>query len=160
MNIFKISIRTLFIMTILPSNLVAQDVEIKTSIINADALFNPTPYGFSHAVVAENVNKIAYIAGQGGEDKNGYLDSKFENQVKQAYKNLKVAIEATGGTPKNVTKITTYVVNYDPAMLTVMTTELVSMFKQHLPAQTLIPVPRLALDGMLFEVDAVVVLND
>jgi enamine deaminase RidA (YjgF/YER057c/UK114 family) len=33
------------------------------------------------------------------------------------------------------------------------------MFGKTLPAQTLVPVPRLAVDGMLFEVEAVVVLD-
>jgi enamine deaminase RidA (YjgF/YER057c/UK114 family) len=40
-----------------------------------------------------------------------------------------------------------------------MTEAVKRTFGDALPAQTLVPVPRLALDGMLFEVDAVAVLD-
>ncbi len=61
--------------------------------------------------------------------------------------------------PHQVTKITTYVVDYQPTMLDVMTQQVKATFGEALPAQTLVPVPSLALDGMLFEVDATVVLD-
>ena len=130
-----------------------------TQLVNPDNLFDPALYGFSHAVVVKGAQHIAYIAGQGGEDANGKLPDNFSKQVRQAYKNLLSAVEATGANPHNVTKLTTYVVNYDQSMLEVMTRELKLAFGEHLPAQTLVPVPRLALDGMLFEVDAVAVLD-
>ncbi|MBO6549797.1 MAG: RidA family protein, partial [Rhizobiales bacterium] len=44
----------------------------------------------------------------------------------------------------------------DQSKLITMTKYLNQTFKGWLPAQTLVPVPRLAIDGMLFEVDAVV----
>ena len=48
---------------------------------------------------------------------------------------------------------------YDQALLPVMTEHVKAMFGAELPAQTLVPVPRLALDGMLFEVDAMVIVD-
>ncbi|MCL6417560.1 Rid family hydrolase [Aestuariirhabdus sp. Z084] len=68
-------------------------------------------------------------------------------------------MDAVNAKPEQVTKITTYVVDYHPDRLTTMTEHLRSLFGDTLPAQTLVPVPRLALDGMLFEVDAVAVLD-
>ncbi len=116
--------------------------------------------GYSHAVVAEGSNRIAYIAGQGGEDETSALSSDFAEQVRQAYDNLATALDAVGATPQQVTKLTTYVVDYDPSMLDVMTRHANEIFGTSLPAQTLVPVPRLALDGMLFEVDAIAVLDE
>jgi len=137
----------------------AEDPHVELTIINPSDLYDPTPNGYSHAVVAKGGNRLAYIAGQGGEDGTGSLSPLFANQVKQAYANLRTALEAVGAKPNQVTRITTYVANYDPTMLQVMSKEVVATFGDALPAQTLVPVPRLALDGMLFEVDAVAVLD-
>ena len=68
-------------------------------------------------------------------------------------------MEAANVNPNQVVKLTTYVVNYDQSMLDVMTEHVVKTFGKALPAQSLVPVPRLALDGMLFEVDAVAVID-
>lgn len=128
-------------------------------IVNPPALFDPAPNGFSHAVVATGVSRIAYIAGQGGENGDGKLPPVFAEQVRQAYANLRIALAAAGARPNQVTKITTYVVGYDQTMLEVMTRYVKETFGDRLPAQTLVPVPRLALDGMLFEVDAIAVTH-
>lgn len=127
-------------------------------IVNPDGLYDPAPNGYSHAVVATNISKVVFIAGQGGEDSSGTLSPSFEDQVKQAYANLKTAIEAVGATPNQVLKITTYVADYEQDKLGIMSKYLNETFKGWLPAQTLVPVPRLALDGMLFEVDAYIAI--
>lgn len=77
----------------------------------------------------------------------------------QAYRNLRIVLDELNASPQQVTRINTYVVNYDPSMLEVMTHYVKETFGDSLPAQTLVPVPRLALDGMLFEVDATAVLD-
>ena len=132
---------------------------IELIVVNPAALYDPAPNGYSHTVIVNNASKTAYIAGQGGEDATGALSPEFEAQVRQAYANLRVALDAIGAEPNQVAKLTTYVVDYDESLLEVMTEAVVSMFGEALPAQTLVPVPRLALDGMLFEVDAVAILN-
>ncbi|WP_340678191.1 Rid family hydrolase [Paraglaciecola sp.] len=135
-----------------------QSIELK--IVNPTELYDPVPNGYSHAVVAKGGGRIAYIAGQGGEDKSGALSTKFSEQVKQAYQNMLITLQAMDAKPNQVTKITTYVVDYNPSLLEEMTKQVKMMFGDALPAQTLVPVPRLALDGMLFEVDAIVILDD
>ncbi len=132
---------------------------VALTIVNPKGLFDPAPNGFSHAVVAAGGSRLAFIAGQGGEDASGVLAPDFAAQVAQAYAKLRRALEAVGAQPEQVTKITTYVVDYDPGLLAVMTYHVKQTFGRQLPAQTLVPVPRLALDGMLFEVDAVAVLD-
>jgi len=140
---------------LITGNALAETVQ-SPRIINPDTLYNPAPYGYSHIVVSGN---SAFIAGQGGENKQGQLAKDFEDQVKQAYHNLSHALKALDATPNQVVKINTYVVNYDQSKLEIMSKYLNETFRGWLPAQTLIPVPRLAIDGMLFEVDATVMLN-
>lgn len=132
---------------------------VTTNIVNPDGLYDPAPYGYSHVVISKGGSSIAHIAGQGGEDKEGKLPPEFAKQVEQAYKNLRVALDSIHAKPNQVAKITTYVVNYDQSMLDVMTLYVKQMFGDELPAQTLVPVPRLAIDGMLFEVDAVAIID-
>lgn len=132
---------------------------VTTAIVNPDELYDPAPNGYSHAVVASGGSRVAYIAGQGGENGQGVLPESFADQVAQAYRNLRTVLHELDASPQQVTRINTYVVNYDPSMLEVMTRYVKETFGDALPAQTLVPVPRLALDGMLFEVDATAVLE-
>ncbi len=125
-------------------------------IVNPPALYDPAPNGYSHALFS---NDLVFIAGQGGENQKGDLAPDFETQVAQAYQNLATALAAAGAGPEQVVKLTTYVVDHDQTKLAVLTRQLKSAFGNHLPTQTLVPVPRLALDGMLFEVDAIAVLD-
>ncbi|MDJ0760549.1 MAG: RidA family protein [Woeseiaceae bacterium] len=127
--------------------------------VNPSELYDPTPNGYSHAVVASSGTRVAYIAGQGGEDRSGALSPTFEDQVRQACSNLEAVLLSVGATPGKVARITTYVVDYDESKLKVMTNHIQALFGDKLPAQTLVPVPRLALDGMLFEVDATAILD-
>lgn len=142
-----------------PANTAAQETGIKLAVVNPAGRYDPTSHGYSHAIIAEGGARVAYIAGQGGEDRSGALSPDFADQVRQAYENLRIVLDGVGAKPHQVTKITTYVVNYDQSMLDVMTLYVEKTFGDSLPAQTLVPVPRLALDGMLFEVDAVAVLD-
>ena len=65
----------------------------------------------------------------------------------------------SGQGPTRVAKLTVIVVDHDMSKLEVLTRNVVAMFGDTLPAQTLVPVPRLAVDPMLFEVEAVVILD-
>ncbi|PON16834.1 enamine deaminase RidA [Candidatus Entotheonella serta] len=150
----------LFVLSALtPTNATAQKSNVKLTIVNPAGLYNPAPNGYSHAIVAEGGARLAFIAGQSGEDPTGALSLMFAEQVKQAYANLRTALDAVGAKPHQVAKITTYVVDYDQSMLGVMTQHVQEMFGDSLPTQTLVPVPRLALDGLRFEVEAIAVLD-
>jgi len=129
-----------------------------TAIVNPPTLYDPAPNGYSHAVAVEGHVKLVFIAGQGGELSDGTLPAGFDTQVKQAYRNLLAVIAAAGADPDHVIKLTTYPVDYDESKLATMTRHLIAAFGDHLPAQTLVPVHRLALEEMLFEVEAVVAI--
>ena len=53
-----------------------------------------------------------------------------------------------------------YVVNHDEVKLKQLTSEILEIWGEQTPVQTLVPVPRLALDDMLFEVDAIAVIPE
>lgn len=141
-----------------PTVATAAASDVNVTIVNPAKRYDPTAHGYSHAVISQGEVRTAYIAGQGGDDRSGALSPEFAGQVKQAYANLRIVLETIGATPAQVTKITTYVVDYDQSKLEVMAHYVRETFGDALPAQTLVPVPRLALDGMLFEVDAIAVL--
>ncbi|KZK81039.1 Endoribonuclease L-PSP [Pseudovibrio sp. W64] len=130
----------------------------KLSIVNPQSLYDPSAHGYSVSVVAPAGARIAYVSGQGGADDKGAYSPEFSVQVKQAYANLKKVLDALDATPAQVAKLTVYVVEHDPSKLGVLTQNVMEMFGKTLPAQTLVPVPKLAIDPMLFEVEAVVIL--
>ncbi|MBB3656434.1 enamine deaminase RidA (YjgF/YER057c/UK114 family) [Rhizobium sp. BK650] len=70
-----------------------------------------------------------------------------------------MALKALGARPDQVAKLTVYVVDHDMSKLELLTRNVKEMFDETLPAQTLVPVPKLAIDPMLFEVEAVVILD-
>jgi enamine deaminase RidA (YjgF/YER057c/UK114 family) len=129
------------------------------TIVNPKDLYDPTPNGYSRAVITPPNARVAYISGQGGQDSTGALSPDFAVQVAQAYANLRAALEGIGAKPNQVAKLTVFVVDHDMSKLGVLTKNVKEMFGEMLPAQTLVPVPKLAIDPMLFEVEAVVVLD-
>lgn len=128
-------------------------------IVNPPHLHDPTPNGYSTAVVTPAAGRLAFVSGQGGQDQTGNLSPEFGNQVEQAYANLAAVLDALGALPKQVVKLTVFVVDHDMSKLGVLTENVKRMFGDTLPAQTLVPVPKLAIDPMLFEVEAVVLLD-
>jgi enamine deaminase RidA (YjgF/YER057c/UK114 family) len=150
----------LIIMTMgLPNRTAANEDDLKLTIVNPQNLYDPSPNGYSTAVIAPPHSRVAYISGQGGQDSTGALSPDFAVQVEQAYANLRTALDALGARPDQVAKLTVFVVDHDMSKLEVLTRKVKEMFGEALPAQTLIPVPKLAIEPMLFEVDAVVILE-
>ncbi|GAA3108549.1 RidA family protein [Rhizobium viscosum] len=128
-------------------------------IVNPSHLHDPTPNGYSTAVITPAAGRLAFISGQGGQDRTGTLSPDFAAQVEQAYANLAAVIDALGARPDQVVKLTVYVVGHDMSKLGILTETVTRLFGNTLPAQTLVPVPKLAIDPMLFEVEAVVLLD-
>ncbi len=142
-----------------PTATTANENDLKLTIVNPQNLYDPTPNGYSTAVIVPREGRLAYISGQGGQDSSGALSPDFAVQVEQAYANLRTALDALGARPDQVAKLTIFVVDHDMSKLEVLTSNVKKMFGAALPAQTLVPVPKLAIDPMLFEVEAVVVLK-
>jgi enamine deaminase RidA (YjgF/YER057c/UK114 family) len=129
------------------------------TLTNPAGLYDPSANGYSHLAQVPGGSRLVFIAGQGGETETGGLSQDFPSQVRQAFANLRIALEAAGAGPRDVAKLTVLIVDHTEAKLHDLGAALDHTFGPGLkPTCTLIPVPRLALDGMLFEVEAVAVL--
>lgn len=127
--------------------------------INPPGLYDPRPNGYSHVAVVSPCSRLVYVSGQGGEDANGALPADFAAQVSQAFANLLTALRAAQAQPRDVAKLTVLVVDHTEARLGVFSAALRAVWADAPPpACTLIPVPRLALDGMLIEIEATAML--
>jgi len=83
--------------------------------VNPDSLFPSVQHGFSQVIVASG-RKTVFISGQTAWDVRKKIvggESLLE-QARQALRNVQVAIEATGGTLKDIVSLRIYSVNYQP----------------------------------------------
>lgn len=128
------------------------------TLLNPAGLYDPAPNGYSHVAVVAAGSRLVYIAGQGGENEAGQLSPDFRTQVRQAFDNLRTAVTAVGASVNDIAKLTVLVVDHSEERLHIFGEEQTRALGDGMkPTCTLIPVPRLALDRMLFEVEAVVV---
>jgi enamine deaminase RidA (YjgF/YER057c/UK114 family) len=131
-------------------------LDVAFELSNPPELYDPRPNGYSHVAAVASGARLLFIAGQGGEDGEGHLSSDFSHQAKQALANLDTALQSQGGSLDKVFKLTLLIVDHTEERLRSWVAEADLIWNDRLhPVCTLIPVPRLALDGMLIEIDAV-----
>ncbi|ASY66449.1 Translation initiation inhibitor (plasmid) [Sinorhizobium sojae CCBAU 05684] len=125
----------------------------KSITVNTDRV--PSPAG--HYSQAKLVGQHLYISGQlpirpGGE---ALADDSFETQAAQALDNLLAILEAAGGNPADLVRVTAYIVGVAnwPRFNQVYAARL----GDSRPARTVVPVPELHY-GYLVEVDAIAVI--
>lgn len=128
-------------------------------ISNPAALFDPKPYGFSHVATVPANSQLIFVAGQGGEENTeGRLSADFRTQLKHSLNNIWIALASQNALMSHVVKVTTLVVDHDQEKLKIIIDEFEQMWPdKKFPVNTLIPVPKLALEGMLVEIDAIAV---
>ena len=124
-------------------------------IINPSTLYNPTPNAYSHVAVVQNFNNIIHVAGQGGEDSKGELSSSFQEQATQVFNNIQHALTAADAKISDIAVLRVLIVDHSDEKHQILIKIMQNLWKNHpFPACTLIPVPRLALEHMLIEVEA------
>lgn len=130
--------------------------------INPTGIFDPTPFAFCHSVQVPSQANLVFISGQSeGVGEGHLLAEDFASQVKSALENLQIILESHAATPAHVVKITVLIVDHNPQKLEIWTSMAKEFWKGYdLPASTLIPVPTLALPGMLIEVDAIAAVSE
>jgi len=127
-------------------------------ISNPEGIYDPRSHGYSHVATVTAAETLVFVAGQGGSRTDGQLSNDFRTQVKIVFENIAIALASKGLVMQNIAKLTTLVVNYDDEKHQVLIEESNKIWSdQKFPVNTLIPVARLALDGMLIEIDATAV---
>ena len=120
----------------------------------------PTPETYTQVVVARGT-KLIFLSGQQPEDVHGKLVGRndFAVQVRQTFTNLGRALAAAGALPKQVAKITIYVVDYQRDYhYPIIENARVTLFGNHKPANVVMGVAALSPD-YLIEVDAVALVD-
>jgi len=126
---------------------------------NPPALFSSEPYGFSQ-VVAASGKRTLYLSGQTAWDAQQRLVGGMDlaAQARQAFANVRTAVEAAGGGLADVVSLRIYVVGYGPEKAAAVGGALRECFPGPArPATTWIGVVSLADPGFLIEVEAIAV---
>jgi enamine deaminase RidA (YjgF/YER057c/UK114 family) len=130
--------------------------------LNPKNLILPGPAGYSH-IAKVNRGTIVYLSGQVPSDASGKIigEGDFEAQVEQIFANLKIAVEAAGGTMADIVKLNYYLVaEVDQANVP----KLRPIRDRYLnvenpPASTFVVVSRLMRPGWLIEIEAVAAIE-
>lgn len=129
--------------------------------INPTSVFRSLDNGFSQAVVASG-RRTLYVSGQTAWDAKRRLvgGADLEAQAKRAFENLKLVVEAAGGTLASVVALRIYVVDYRADNAAAVGSVFRSYFSGDAkPAATWIGVASLADPGFMIEVEATAVLD-
>jgi enamine deaminase RidA (YjgF/YER057c/UK114 family) len=132
----------------------------KPRFINPPTLYKPP--GYSHVVEIKGPGRIVYIAGQLGLDAQGKLvgsPGDFRAQATQAFENLKFALEAVGAGFGDIVKLNNYLTDMTHLpILREVRDRYVNVSAP--PASTTVEISKFALQGALFEVEAVVMMAE
>jgi enamine deaminase RidA (YjgF/YER057c/UK114 family) len=126
--------------------------------LNPETLSAPQTY--SQLVVAQG-SRLIFVAGQVALDRDGNLvgGDDVGAQARQACRNIRAALEAAGAEPEHVVKLTTFVVNHRPDLLSVIASARQEELGDVRAASTLIGVQALARPEFLIEIEALAVVD-
>lgn len=118
----------------------------------------PTPRGYSNGIAG--TGRVVMVGGQIGWDQHGRFPEGFVAQVAQALRNVLAVVQAAGGTPAHVARLTWYVVDIEeyrgalPALGAVYR----ETFGRWYPAMTLVQVTALVERDARVEIEATAIL--
>jgi 2-iminobutanoate/2-iminopropanoate deaminase len=107
---------------------------------------------YSHAVTVQDPTTRLVISGQVGMDADGSVPSSGEAQIAQAFKNLRIILQAHGMDFRNVIKTSAFLT--DRALLPAYRAARDAVFAEHAPASTLLFVSGLADPRWVVEIEA------
>jgi enamine deaminase RidA (YjgF/YER057c/UK114 family) len=128
---------------------------------NPPGLFSTQGLGFTHVVKSAPGTTI-HISGQTAWNADRKLvgGDDLGLQAKQAFENLRIALEAAGAGPRDVVFVRIYVVDYEPAYAGVVGPLMEAFFAGGPPpGSTWIGVSALAVPGFRIEIEATAVVD-
>ncbi len=119
---------------------------------------------FTQVVTASGGGRVAFIAGQGAFDADFALvgAGDLHAQTLQAFRNLRTAVEAVGGSVDSIVSTTMYIVDLDAEKVGIFGRAMAEALDgEPFPpnASTMVGVQALAAEGMLVEVSAIAVVT-
>lgn len=125
--------------------------------INPRAIHEPR--GYTHVVRASGAVTV-YVSGQVGIRPDGSVAEGLAGQAIVAFENLAAALAAAGASPRDVARMTTYVVDYSVDDRAAFIEARSRVFgDDDPPASTLLGVAALARPDLLIEVEAIAVIE-
>jgi 2-iminobutanoate/2-iminopropanoate deaminase len=110
------------------------------------------PTGYTHGVLVTAPARRLIMSGQIGIRPDGVIPDAPQDQIAQAFANLRAVLEAHDMTPANVVKVTTFLTNRD--WLAAYRAARSAFFPTEPPASTLLFVAGLADPALHFEIEA------
>jgi enamine deaminase RidA (YjgF/YER057c/UK114 family) len=135
----------------------SEDID-RLKFVNPAGLYDPRPNEYSHLAVFPAGWRMILPAGQGGETEDAVLSPDFATQLRQALKNTETVLAAAGAGMSDIAKFNLLVVDHNEEKFAAVRREFDRVWGENKPPWTLIPVPTLALKGMLVEVDVIAVV--
>ncbi|MBI4524019.1 MAG: RidA family protein [Deltaproteobacteria bacterium] len=129
-------------------------------------LLNPAglekPVGYAH-VAKINSGNLVYVAGQAPFDANGAIVGKgdFVAQFRQVMRNLKLAVEGSGGRPNQFAVLTMYITDLQAYLANKKSlgAAYTEVFGKYFPAITLVEVKSLYNPDCMVEISGVAVID-
>ncbi|WP_127560637.1 RidA family protein [Nioella ostreopsis] len=120
----------------------------------------PEPKGYANGILASN--GTLYVGGQIGWDAEGkFAPGGFIGQMEQALTNIRDVVEAAGGTPEDITRLTWYVTDKQEYLDSQR--EVGAAYRRimgkHFPAMAMVVVAGLVEDEAVVEIEATAVIG-
>lgn len=113
---------------------------------------------YSHVVTVEP-RRLVFISGQLARDVNGDIvgAGDMRAQLRQTLSNIKIAVEAAGGSLANLVRTNTYVTDIEEYFKHVDVR--MEFYRHAMPTSTTVEVRRLAQPELMVEIDAIAALG-
>ncbi len=117
----------------------------------------PAAVGPYSQAVAAPAGTTVYLSGQIGlvPATGEMISDNFEDQVRQAFANMRAVIDAAGGRPENIVKLTLFLT--DLGKFTIANNFMAEQLPQPYPARSTVGVASLP-KGAQFEIEAIIVI--